>query len=192
MTVAQAQAQWVDCVVDSDYEINVNYPYAIRRKSNGRIVRESDNGTGYPRIKLHRKDYLKHRVVATQFIENPHNYTEVDHVNHDRTDYHIENLRWVSRSQNVRNKKSYNGIIVEYLDELSENAFEVTEYNEHEFEDLWFDPATNCFYYYTGAAYREIIYLKSTASTLRIQALDINHVRATISLNKFKRVYELP
>ena len=58
--------EWVECVVDSDYEINVNYPYAIRRKSNKRIVSECHDKDGYIVCRLNRHQYKKHRIVALQ------------------------------------------------------------------------------------------------------------------------------
>ena len=94
---------WVDCIADNDYEIFTEYPYYIRKKANKLIISENVHSTGYVRITLNRRKYLKHRVIAIQFIPNPDSLPEVDHINHDRTDYHISNLRWVSSSQNKRN-----------------------------------------------------------------------------------------
>ena len=185
----QPAAEWVDCLVDLDYEICTAYPYDIRRKSTGHIVSESLQTAGYPRIKLSGKDYLKHRVVAIQFIPNPHNYTDVDHINHDRTDYHIENLRWCTATTNNNNRASYNGVEAIYEDELSENAIEVTEYGAHKFEFLWFDD--DKFYYYTGVAYRELNYHVAKSGSLYVQTKDTNRVRTNIYLNKFKQINKL-
>ena len=43
-----------------------------------------------------------HRVVAEAFIHNdmPDKKTLVDHINGDNLDYRVENLRWVTHSQN--------------------------------------------------------------------------------------------
>jgi len=47
---------------------------------------------------------LVHVLVAQVFIPNPENKTYVDHINHDRHDNRVENLRWVTQSENLQNK----------------------------------------------------------------------------------------
>ena len=62
------------------------------------------NTSGYKRVTLsNRKKYYLHRLIAIHFIPNPHNYQEVDHKNRNTLDNRIENLRWVSKSQNQQN-----------------------------------------------------------------------------------------
>jgi hypothetical protein len=43
-----------------------------------------------------------HRLVALLFIDNPHNHPEVNHIDFDKTNNSIENLEWVSRSENSK------------------------------------------------------------------------------------------
>lgn len=68
-----------------------------------------------------------HILVAKAFIDNPDNLPVVDHINRDPLDNRIENLRWVTRSQNGRNQ--YNNHYLKYkgkeilLVELIENIF---------------------------------------------------------------------
>lgn len=52
--------------------------------------------------KSQKQKYI-HRLVASAFIENPLSKKEVDHIDGNRQNNNVENLRWVSRIENVRN-----------------------------------------------------------------------------------------
>ena len=114
---------WETLKVDDLYEINVEYPHQIRRKSNKRILKESCDGKGYLCVSLNRKSYRKHRIIAIQWIENPLNLPIVDHINHNRVDNRIENLRWVSVLQNNNNIGiSPRGRQIKYVPKLPEKC----------------------------------------------------------------------
>lgn len=44
-----------------------------------------------------------HKLVAQAFIPNPNNKQQIDHINTDRTDNRVENLRWVTAKENCNN-----------------------------------------------------------------------------------------
>ena len=45
-----------------------------------------------------------HRLVGENLIDNPNNLEEIDHIDRNRINNRIDNLRWVSRSDNQINK----------------------------------------------------------------------------------------
>jgi hypothetical protein len=73
----------------------------------GRILKPQITGNGYLAIKYWNGEYISskliHRIVAEAFIPNPKGKPEVDHIDTDRTNNHVDNLRWVTRSENFKN-----------------------------------------------------------------------------------------
>lgn len=186
--------EWQECVADKDYEIFSEFPFQIRKKSNKRIVKESIDKDGYIRCHLNCKDYRKHRIVALQFIPNddPENKKDIDHINRDRTDYHISNLRWVSRTENNYNKSSNLSVKYEYFDKIDDDAIEVRDYGNHQFEFYYYVEADDSFYYYNGVNYRKLhINFDKKSETAFVSMYDKNNKIAHVYLNKFKRLYDI-
>ena len=180
---------WEELKVDNDYEIFNEYPYSIRRKGSDKLISESSDKNGYLIISLNGKAYKKHRVVAIQWLPNPDNLPFIDHKNRNTSDYHIENLRWVTNSENFRNRKGNNGVMYEYVDDIPDESIEVTEYNNHKFEYLWF--YDNDFYLYNGIQFRKLYKKLTKGGIWTVRTPDVNGQRITISFRKFKKDYDL-
>ena len=58
---------------------------------------------GYKQCSIDGHNHLVHRVVAEAFIKNPQNKKEVDHINGDRSDNRLSNLRWATSHENHLN-----------------------------------------------------------------------------------------
>jgi len=60
---------------------------------------------GYPKVMLYvdSKPYCfyVHVLVAKTFIPNPEDKLVVNHIDHDKTNCHIDNLEWVTHSENA-------------------------------------------------------------------------------------------
>ena len=48
------------------------------------------------------KQVALHRLLAIAFIPNPKSYDTVDHINENKTDNRLENLRWCSSVDNIK------------------------------------------------------------------------------------------
>jgi len=70
---------------------------------NGRLLARRFYKNGYERVNLGGKDYLLHRIIAHSFIPNFDSYLEIDHIDGNKSNNRIDNLRWVTRSENRRN-----------------------------------------------------------------------------------------
>lgn len=80
----------------------------VRSKLTNIIMKPSITKFGYARINLRYKNSRKfksffiHRLVAQNFLENPNNYKEINHIDCNKLNNCIENLEWCDRSYNVK------------------------------------------------------------------------------------------
>ena len=94
--------------VEYEYEVSTKGG-KVRNIKTGRIMSEFISNDGYAFVVLSlngkKKRFSVHRLVATMFIPNPDNLPEVDHIDRNRSNNSVENLRWVSHRDNVLHKE---------------------------------------------------------------------------------------
>jgi len=81
----------------------------VRNNKTGRILKPSVNGGGYLLVSLTKNKVSKHlsihRLIGIHFLPNWENKECLDHVNRDKLDNRIINLRWASKAENSANKQ---------------------------------------------------------------------------------------
>jgi hypothetical protein len=79
------------------------------RSTRGIVSTPKPKTSGYVQVGIHKKSYLFHRLVATAFaLPFQPGQTQVDHINGDRSDNRVVNLRYATPSQNVRHSYKTN------------------------------------------------------------------------------------
>lgn len=80
----------------------------IQNLTTGRILKPIKQNLGYHfsghfyNAEGKKKLMLTHQIIAQHFLENPNNYTEVNHIDGCKTNNDASNLEYVTRKQNMQ------------------------------------------------------------------------------------------
>ena len=79
----------------------------VKNKQTARILKPGKDTHGYYFVNLCKngkhKSFKIHRLIAIAFIDNPLNKPYIDHINNQRTNNNLSNLRWVTSKENSMN-----------------------------------------------------------------------------------------
>jgi len=80
----------------------------IKDLRTGKIMSQYTEPQGYQKINLRNPDgsncFLVHRLVAIQFIKKEDNKLEVDHIDRNKSNNNVENLRWADDYEQSDNR----------------------------------------------------------------------------------------
>lgn len=105
-----------------------------------RLMKVRKNKHGYLQVHLmngnNRKTFNVHRLVAIAFIPNPENKPCIDHIDTDKTNNHVDNLHWVTYSENSLNpitnakQRKRTGLLKDRFGEKHPNSNRVFQYTK--------------------------------------------------------------
>ena len=79
---------------------------AIYKYRRSRILKPMMNKDGYLQVNLSDGNKIKHhrvhRLVANAFIDNPNNYSSINHKDFNKTNNCIDNLEWCTTAYNLQ------------------------------------------------------------------------------------------
>ena len=125
--------------IDARYSICKEYPYQIIYTNTKRVVKVHTSYNEYKTVSIGGKTYGLHKVIAEQWLDNPNKCTEVNHKDGNRSNNKLDNLEWITHSDNLKQREKFTRRKFEFIDELPTTAEQLDKYKDIEYDRYWFD-----------------------------------------------------
>ena len=130
---------------------SLNYSHTGREQ----ILKPSLHKNGYTSVELWKQGIGKrirtHKIVCLAFLPNPERKATIDHINRNRQDNRLENLRWATGSEQQLNRNHSLGVLGERYISLVENLFRVFIHRQNLYVYKTFETLTE------AIAFRDLI-----------------------------------
>jgi hypothetical protein len=106
--------------------------------------------SGYACVKLQRKAYLVHRLVAS-LLDNEDNKPQVNHKDGNRLNNKLSNLEWITVKDNLEDALKRNPHLIKQKHDAAEKAKEINKIKiimtDEKGNELFFNSLSDCSYY---------------------------------------------
>ena len=172
-----------------DYEIKLVDGLAIIRRIENQLYAEYQ--FWYPGVYfvvLNNEPEPLHIIIAKHYIEHDSKYNVVEHIDKNRLNYKITNLRWIPTlyEQFLLENKVDSQKYRKYTDNLPPGAVALSCYNYHQLKkDVVFHNGT---FYYKGDKSNELPLFITKNDGRYVQVEDINNEKVNIYITKWNKI----
>lgn len=103
ITLKHIKNERIDCFVHLDGRV-YTYHSTWKKFILHKTYLDAD---GYIRLSIQGKNIGLHQILAMAFIDNPNNFPTVDHIDRNKTNNALDNLRWASIKIQNQNKEHH-------------------------------------------------------------------------------------
>jgi hypothetical protein len=104
----------------------------VQNKKTKRFLKQCKDGVGYYCINLYKNNKSKmfniHRLVGLHYLESIEGKNVIDHIDRNKTNNHVSNLRWANHSENMINigVRSNNILGIKHISKTKYNNYTFT------------------------------------------------------------------